>query len=38
MIRNFDDYYELKEECGQGKFGIVKRARCRHSGQIIAVK
>jgi hypothetical protein len=37
-FRNICDYYELKEECGKGKFGVVKRAKCLLSGQIVAVK
>ena len=37
-FRKISDYYELKEECGKGKFGVVKRAKCLLSGQIVAVK
>ena len=26
-IRNFDDYYDLREEIGKGKYGTVYRVR-----------
>jgi len=38
QFRSIEDFYELNEECGRGKFGVVKRAKCFRSGQIVAVK
>lgn len=35
---NIEDYYEIKEDLGQGKFGLVKCAIHKKTGKKVAVK